>query len=226
MCNTACPASDQIAEFNELRDEDVLRVYSHMYVRCLPCPSIIFLLVRWITQLRAAAMTAKSTSSVPLSESLARRLHRFSPEDWVESYTIPAGPKTRTFARAFKAATILYALMSLPDTLSQPFRNVETTDAQASFLYYRRQLQEALNKAKSIPLAMYGMCWPTAVLGVAVHDGTAEEQTAVLDMLGQIQASFGAGAGAATLQHRLPEFWASGKNGWEDCFDRPFQIMS
>lgn len=230
MSNTGCPVQDRMSEFDELKDEDVLRVYSNMYFRALPCPSTLFMAIRRITHLRvvaaAAAAMATSTDLCPISDALARRIFLFNPDTWTEGYRMPTGPEIPIFARTFKSATLLYGLISLPDRLSQSFHISERVGRQGSLMYYREELMKGLQEASAIPSAVYGMCWPAAVLGVAVHNGTAEEQAALLDILQQIKVCFVAGAGPATLLERLPEFWAEDSNGWEDCFYKPFQVMS
>lgn len=230
MCNTGCPVQDRMSEFDELKDEDVLRVYSNMYFRSLPCPSILFMAIRKITNLRmvaaAAAAMATSADLCPIFDALARRIFLFEPDTWTEAYRIPTRPEIPIFARIFKSATLLYGLISLPDHLSQSFHISKRAGRQDSLIYYREELMKALQEASAIPSALYGLCWPTAVLGVAVHNGTAEQQAAVLDILEQIKVGFMPGAGPATLLERLPEFWTEDRNGWEDCFYKPFQVMS
>lgn len=230
MCNTGCPIQDRMFEFDELTDEDVLRVYSNMYFRSLPCPSTLFMAIRRITNLRmvaaATAAMATSTNLCPISDALARRILLFKPDTWTEAYRMPTGPEMPIFARIFKSATLLYGLISLPDCPSQSFHISKRAGRQDSLMYYREELMKGFKEASAIPSAVYGLCWPAAVLGVAVHNGTAEEQAAVLDILEQIKVCFVAGAGPATLLERLPEFWAEDRNGWEDCFYKPFQVMS
>ncbi len=199
-----------------------------MYFRVFPCPSCLFLAIVRITRLRVLAATLGSESPELLSAArqIADEVYEFVHDRWTETYKLPDDPKIYTFARAFKAAIILYALLSLPQNLAQSFRRAEVANGQNSRLHYRNTLVKAVTTASALPLGMAGMCWPLAVLGVSLYDGTPDEQACIIGWLRDMESLSGVASGPVTLQQLLPEFWASGKRGWEDCFYKLSQVAA
>ncbi|KAJ6790136.1 hypothetical protein PWT90_05311 [Aphanocladium album] len=228
ICNTTGPVHDRIREFDSFTEDEILRIYSNAYFRTLPCPSRLFMSMVRISRLRIMAGTLDATS-IELEDVAARickDTQSFTPETWTEEYRIPTDPKIYTFARVFKAATILYGILSLPDNLSQAFCREHTLDNQDARLYWRGILLQAITEAHSIPTGMMGMCWPLAVLGASLHDSTQEEQNTVSGWLRDMELVHILGSAPVTLQGILTNYWASGKRGWENCFDRLYQIAA
>lgn len=199
-----------------------------MYFRVFPCPSSLFLAIVRITRLRVLAATMGSASSKLLSiaKQISDQVYELMPDRWTEDYKLPSDPKIYTFARVFKAATILYAQLSLPQELAQPFRRVEFTKGRDPRLHYRDVLAAAITKASTVQFGMAGMCWPLAVLGVSFCDGTLDEQAGVIGWLKDLEKLPTVASGPVTLQQMLPEFWTSGKSGWEDCFYKLSQVAA
>ncbi|OAA72817.1 C6 zinc finger domain protein [Akanthomyces lecanii RCEF 1005] len=226
--NTASPVDDQISEFDNFKEADILRIYCDMYFRVFPCPSFLFLAIVRITRLRVLAATLGSESPELLSvaKHISDEVYEFMPDRWTETYKLPFDPKIYTFARVFKATTILYALLSLPQNLAQPFCRAEFANGRDPRLHYRDVLATAITKASTVQFGMAGMCWPLAVLGVSLYDGTPEEQAGVIGWLKDMEKVPTVASGPVTLQQMLPEFWASGKRGWEDCFYKLSQVAA
>ncbi|PMB72552.1 hypothetical protein BM221_002658 [Beauveria bassiana] len=228
VCNTAGPVEEQINEFDRFKEAEILRIYSDMYFRVFPCPSCLFLSIVRITRLRvlAASLGPSSPELVSAAEETCAAVYGFAPDRWTEEYTLPSDPKIYTFARVFQATTILYALLSLPHALAQPFRRVEAARGRNARRHYRRVLIDSIEKASKVRMGLAGMCWPLAVLGAALHDGAPEEQAVVMGWLREMETLSTVASGPILLQKLLPAFWASGKRGWEDCFDKLSQIAA
>ncbi|EJP62869.1 C6 finger domain protein [Beauveria bassiana ARSEF 2860] len=228
VCNTAGPVEEQINEFDRFKEAEILRIYSDMYFRVFPCPSCLFLSIVRVTRLRvlAASLGPSSPELVSAAEETCAAVYGFAPDRWTEEYTLPSDPKIYTFARVFQATTILYALLSLPHALAQPFRRVEAARGRNARRHYRRVLIDSIEKASKVRMGLAGMCWPLAVLGAALHDGAPEEQAAVMGWLREMETLSTVASGPILLQKLLPAFWASGKRGWEDCFDKLSQIAA
>lgn len=226
--NTTSPVDDQIGEFRDWPDADVLQIYTHTFDVDFPCPSRLFLAVRHLSHVRveaAAAAPAMMRRLLSAATRIADEIGRFSPEDWTERYEIPPRPLSYLLGRVFKTAVTLFAFLALPRVLSRPFLSVEATHGTDPRIHHRSVLTRLLVEAYATRLEKDGWCWPLAVLGVALHDGTAAEQAAVLGLLDEISAP-GAYCGPAMLSILLPEFWASGKTGWDDCFRKASQVLA
>ncbi|ATY65880.1 C6 zinc finger domain [Cordyceps militaris] len=228
ICNTAGPVEDQLSEFDNFKEADILRIYSNMYFRILPCPSILFMAIVQITRLRvlAATLGASSPELLSAAQLIADTVHDFVPERWTESYELPDDPKIYTFARVFRATVMLYALLALPANLARPFRRAEAATGRDSRLHHRDVLVAGVARASAVRMGLAGMCWPLAVLGVALYDGALEEQDRVLAWLKEMELLETASSGPVMLRKLLPVFWESGKCGWEDCYYQLFQIAA
>lgn len=126
----------------------------------------------------------------------------------------------------FKDAAILYALLALPHTLAKSFKEDQNVSNNNARLRYKDWLHADIEKASSFPIGLYGMCWPMAVLGASLYDGSTAMQGTLLSWLQEVERNQYAASGPVTLQKILPEFWFSRKSGWEDCFHKPFQILA
>ncbi|TQW10614.1 fungal specific transcription factor domain-containing protein [Cordyceps javanica] len=231
MANTTSASTDQISELYDWTDEQCLAVYVFSFCHSLPCPSSLFIAIRRITRLRAAlAAGAPKLGLVPTAELIALNVLEFSPDDWVETYSLPIPEVAPVYALAFKLATVLYALLSLPPPLSRPFAQHAILESSggsggisAARIHYRKLLWNTIffGERGLVPSPPGRMCWPLAVLGAACHDGTAQDHTAIV---GLVKAMCGAppiDCGPALLLETLPRFWASGKTAWDDCFATP-----
>ncbi len=231
MANTTSPSTDQISQLYDWTDGQCLSVFAFSFCESLPCPSSLFLAIRRITRLRIALAAGVSIHNlIPTATLIAHQVHEYSPDSWVETYTIPPPEVSALYARAFKLATILYALLSLPATLSQPFaQQVGQGQSDASQgisdarIYYRKLLWDAVvfGERGLISSPPGRMCWPLAVLGVACYDSTAQEHNTITSLLAEMRGSPSIDSGPALLLDTLPRFWASGKTAWDDCFDTP-----
>lgn len=231
MANTTSPSTDQISQLYDWTDEQCLFVFTYSFCEFLPCPSILFLAIRRITRLRVALAAGVSMHNlVPAATLIAQQVHEYCPGNWVETYTIPPPEIAVIYARAFKLATILYGLLSLPAALSQPFAQQAGQGQFDAYqgtsgarIYYRKLLWDIVvfGERGLVSSPPGRMCWPLAVLGAACYDSTAQEHNTITSLLAEMNGSPSIDCGPALLLETLPRFWASGKTAWDDCFDTP-----
>lgn len=193
------------------------------------CPSQVALAIVRITRLRVLAATNSLAAPDPLSSiarDMAEDLHAFAPDEWSEMYPVPEGPLRPLLARMFKVATILYAVLSLPPDLVHVFAGLADNEEPPANprVYYRRILFELIEQTKAY-IKTSVLSWAFAVLGAAYADGPEQGKTRILNHLRAMQAMENVECGATTLLELFPDFWASGKTRWEDCYYKPCQVM-
>ncbi|XWW99208.1 hypothetical protein V2A60_007217 [Cordyceps javanica] len=228
--NTCSPATDQIAGLDVWSEEEIRTVYQFTFYFEFPCPSQLALGIIRITRLRGLVATASLAAPDPLS-SIAREIaddvHAFVPEEWTETYPVPKDPLRAMLASMFKAAAILYAVLSLPPDLAQHFvsRADDGGDPPANpRVYYRRILFELIEQTKA-HIKSSVLSWAFAVLGAAYSDGPEEGKARILSHLEAMQGMESVECGATTMLQLFPDFWASRKTRWEDCYYKPCQVL-
>ncbi|KAM3495928.1 hypothetical protein MY3957_000848 [Beauveria namnaoensis] len=71
------------------------------------------------------------------------------------------------------------------------------------------------------------LAWPLAVVGVTLtSQGDAAERDFVTQTLRRISTHRDAYYGPTLCLGKLHKFWASGKTGWEDCYDEACSVMA
>ncbi|KAK8150214.1 hypothetical protein G3M48_003509 [Beauveria asiatica] len=71
------------------------------------------------------------------------------------------------------------------------------------------------------------LAWPLAVVGVTLtSQGDAAERDFVTQTLRRISTHRDAYYGPTLCLDKLHKFWASGKTGWEDCYDEACSVMA
>lgn len=227
--NTCSPATDQIAGLDAWSEEEFLTVYPFTFYFEFGCPTQLALAILRITRLRVLVAADSLVTPDPLS-SLAHvaadDLHDFAVDDWREPYRIPAEPLRELLARMFLTATILYAVLSLPPDLAQPFVGLDDREKTPSNprVYYRRILLELIEEAKAY-IKTSVLSWAFAVLGAAYADGPEEGKGRIMWHLKTMQGMENVECGATTMMELFPDFWASGKTRWEDCYYKPCQVL-
>ncbi|KAJ6788226.1 hypothetical protein PWT90_04370 [Aphanocladium album] len=209
--------------------EDVLSVYPFTFYFEFGCPTKVALAIIRITRLRVSVATEKIAVTEATSSNayeIAKALHDFEPEKWTESYPIPDEPLRALLARMFQAAAILYAVLSLPPKLAQPFAGVDEKGETLSNprVYYRRILFELIEQTKAY-MKISVLSWAFAVLGAAYSDGPEEGKARILHHLRTMEVMENVECGATTMLGLFPDFWASGKTRWEDCYYKPCQVL-
>ncbi|ATY61902.1 C6 zinc finger domain [Cordyceps militaris] len=244
MANATSPATDQIAQAKEWTETQYSQAYDYSLSDILPCPTALFLCVGRITNLRVAVANGVSPAALLVSaERTSEKLNLFDPACWTKAFsTVPEPRKVRTvYDTAFKLATILYALLSLPTELSQPFAKMgqkpnperkekskqqQVSEVNQARLHYRKLLFDIVVLGKRRASLVHGcLCWPLAVLGIAYHDGPAETKAAILTVADELRRVPVGSSGPSNILFTLSRFWASGKTRWDECFDTPVHVL-
>lgn len=226
VANTTSPTNDQVMGFDMLTTEEVMLVYSHSGFSSFPCATVMFLDMMQITRLRQRCARKPQAVEDLVSEarSVFRQIQDFRTSDWKETY--PRSDDSILLAETFKAAVILYGLLSLPRLLSSQCSSPDDDITESPRLYYRTLLFNLVVAGMTTVERNECFTWPIAVLGAAFHDGAPMVQNTLLQYLDGIIMRPGVDCGAVTLTSRLREFWESGKSTWEGCFYKSTSVLA
>lgn len=234
LANTTTPANNQMTGFSDWSTTDIRTVYSTTMYSEMPCPTHLFLNIIEISRLRGLLTTLTGPYADALWPSISevfKNIESFSPEDWTEPYTVPKKPEMTLIARVYKQATTLYGVLSLPPP---PMLNYDLETSQpskaAAYLQLkaatRNRLFQLVTEAMETLRPNLSLCWPLAVLGVALADGEPSERTFVEKSLRKISRSPQTYYGPTMSLVKLMSFWESGKSGWEDCYNEPCSVIA
>ncbi|KAK2594079.1 hypothetical protein QQS21_008228 [Conoideocrella luteorostrata] len=239
MANTTSPATDQIQGFASWTTPELCAVYSKTMYSEMPCPTHLFLNIIQINRLRTQLAATVSYKDViwPLARDIFVDIERFSPENWIEPYPVPQKPEMVLVGKIFKTAVTLYGVLSLPPPpMSSPppaegdSPQTHETPTAASYqktkVAIRDKLMRQACQAMDIRPTKIYLSWPLAVLGVALVDGKPSDQATIEDYLRKISVAPQSYCGPTITLNKLKAFWASGKTGWEDCFDEPCPVLA
>ncbi|KAJ3479399.1 hypothetical protein NLG97_g8329 [Lecanicillium saksenae] len=169
--NTNSPVIDQISQADDWSDRDFVQVYTFAFDNGLPCPSSLFLSLRRITRLRVAN----------LPREIYPHLIRVN---GMRNLAPPPEKVASVYARAFQVAIPLYAVLSLPKTLTKSFsctaetRNEadESSSDGSTRLQLRQQLWDTvIIEARRVVPSLVPFLWPLAVLGAASYDALPQD---------------------------------------------------
>lgn len=230
MANTTSPANNQITSVLALKSSDILAAYSGAMYPDMPCPTQIFLEINQMTNLRVQLQknSCGQHDGAVMASHILQRIDSFAPETWQEPYPLPATHLALLLARIYKASAALYGILTL--SLHRRSNLASTSDGSAESYNIRRiRLRDYLVKLigegmQTLP-SLTPLCWPLAVTGVALADGTTAEQTLVINYLHVICATPETYRGPVLLIPRLQQFWLSGMSNWEDCFNQPCTVL-
>ncbi|KAJ5152016.1 hypothetical protein N7492_010311 [Penicillium capsulatum] len=148
-----------------------------------------------------------------------RRVYAFSPTAWTESNEYLAD-SSKHISETYQSAVALYCMSSLqsvgalpPHPLLKRNRDVEA-----------RILHGLIEKSLSQRCAGYNF-WPMLVLGVQAVNGSPSLRAFVRDKMVVMSAICGTYA-PLRAKDILEQFWASGKDEWDDCFDKPYMLTT
>jgi hypothetical protein len=178
-----------------------------------------------INSLRFQVMTSPVTESTKATaHELLEHIEAFSPENWTEERT-EASTDTKEdwllLGRIYRSSVALYCISSLQSLGIIPsnryFTAMRTVHGTRLFTF----LQKALTRARIKSC----MIWPVVVAGMQAVDASPNIRHIVDEQLAELGQSLGTPAPlwASAVFHR---FWASGKTGWDDCFDRAHVFVS
>ena len=228
--NTTCPASD-IAEADTHLDalHLILSQYDEEASPFGLCPPPLFGEMIRINYLRAQASACVDESELAsisiAADETRERIRSFSPEQWASRKELSRDEWER-MASVWHTAITLYCILSLPPLYSQASLPTNSTDLDAAeSLSCAQDLRRLLREALSSPRIRRVLVWPLAVLGVHAARQDSATRRFVSDSLAQLSRQLGT---YTPLRARevLQKFWASGKEGWDDCFDKPYMFTT
>lgn len=239
FANTTCPATKQITGFDDYNDDQLHEVYTCMIWVDVPCPPGLFLAIHHASQLRRQIATGRGRSAAELERATHAALDEindFDPDSWVAklNHEIERGEVDEeevapAVARAYQAAALAYAVMTLPvkAVVSWAHRALpEHKDGTYEELRasLRAELLRQLRHAFDTTTNELAMGWPLAVLGVASGGRGPErevEQAFVSERLYTMWLSPVGTALPFLLLKKLRPFWEQGRTEWDDCYDEP-----
>lgn len=217
VTNTTSPSFDQMAEEVYFTNEDIYAYYADELIETFTCPTQLFLCIRDINHLRREMAGGRCNSGAVQGavQAVFRNIMGFEPDAWRERYELPA-PKLRLqLAALYKAATMLYGMMTLAAHAGVRF---DTTQRIASA---DAILQIVLALSHTLGQDHLALVWPLMVVGASLGGGRggSSGRRAIVDSL-LLAASHGPcpSAGVFLGLECLRRFWKSGKTEWDECF--------
>lgn len=147
---------------------------------------------------------------------LLQDINNFSPAEWAHSMG-SGSEELQSLAKIYQSATALYCILSLQSAFL--FERSAETEAQ-QFLHTERLLLLTRSFMDSSNLR-HAIFWPFTVMGVAVTKRSVADREYINNQLGRLTRLLGQTA-TVVLKEALRRFWNSGKERWDDCFDRPY----
>ncbi|SPO06502.1 uncharacterized protein DNG_09192 [Cephalotrichum gorgonifer] len=219
--STTSPASTFTLSPDEL--EDILEYNAHVWEESpypnFLCPTEVFLLLIQINHLRSKLVDTP-LSDIGLSpEDLLAKLKAFSPEEWAAKK-----PNLQDhwllIARAHQSAAIIYML----SVLGQHFESSALQNLEILRAIHATRLFALLMEAEATPPVKRACLWPVVVGGVeAVREGPAARA-----FVGRVFEGLADDLATPLMleaKRVFEVFWSSGKEGWDDCFDKPYAFV-
>lgn len=184
------------------------------------CPLEVLHAIIHTNYLRASAPDEIPRSElVPAPEAVLSRLTAFSPEVWAACRPC-AHDGWLLIARAHHSAAVLYLISTLgPRLLASSLQEVELVRA-----VHASRLRSALKESEPLSSVRIGTLWPLIVAGVEVAPGDGHLRSLVRKRLDRLADDL---ATPLMVEARevLEGYWASGREGWDECFDRPYAFV-
>lgn len=228
----------QVSGFSSLTDGDIKAAYGGLIISAMPCPPHLFLAICHITELRV--QVAAGDAGPALQSRMEAISNSINNHDLIAVWPTKHGKQVtdETNIKAmvdelFQLAVRLYGILTLvepvdrkPSIASAAGDSSKPKQSEDGLRdLHRRELISRLRSVWHNIEDAGSLRWPFIVAGVAVADGAAADQEFVADALRLIWASPIPNWGAFKCLEKLRKFWASGKTGWEDCFDEPVPCL-
>lgn len=225
--DTSSPASDLFVE--NLHTDEVyllLKQYGGNGYAFQMCPPPLFAEVIKINLIRARASKAGLLGEHDLWREACEVLHRiygFSSEEWAEANE-RFDTDSKLSINISRSAVALYCISSLGSLGVLPPDPSLDNNCYMETRILHGLLSKALNPLSSFGTNGY-VLWPLVVLGVQAVDGGADMRTFVRKHLINLSTVSGT-YGPLAAKEVLESFWASGKTGWDACFDKPYMFTT
>lgn len=200
----------------EFELDDIGLLFSTQLYGEMPCPTVLFLNIHRISELRMKTSKGYLISDIQsAAQVIFDEIESFDPNNWTERYTVPNRPEFPVLARTYKAALRLYGIMTMPPCISSATGRLYTkAPAREELLRYMREVLPMV----SSKLALH---WTIPVAGVALADGPIEDRRFIeyilMDIKENIEFYF-----PFHVRDTLRTFWESGSTAWDDCWKEPF----
>ncbi|KAJ6779758.1 hypothetical protein PWT90_06290 [Aphanocladium album] len=235
--DTTTPARHQIGGYDMITDKQLAVILGAATSPATLCPTALSISMVHTSRLRAAL--AKKHNGLD-KDSIAREVKRifdaitqFNPEEWAAQPIFTGNTQAQvlpTLGRIFALAVRLYGVLTLPQSavvswvLSSGKQHETMCDLEiydSLRVWQREELLALTRQSWDYLKTTTALRWPLIVAGVALADGSPEDQDFVDKSLMSIWNLPNTAACLLLAIQRLRSFWASGKTEWEDCFDTP-----
>ncbi|EAU36806.1 predicted protein [Aspergillus terreus NIH2624] len=223
MGNTTSPPSQQIHITSQNR---ILPLIEEMYGEglfpALLCPPQLFIKIAEINQFRYETdrLEIISDDTRDAAHRLLEDIERFAPQDWSDS-----APNNQedwlVLGSVYQSAVLIYCIASLQSLSVLP----STSELNATRAAHGHSLLNLLKKALLLPQMRKCMLWPLVVAGMETGRAAAPSRQFVGHELRIMSQDLGTPI-ASSANTVLQRFWSSGKDTWDDCFDRPCAFVT
>lgn len=218
--NTTSPSHAQMVAACNFDVEDVMALYEIGTSPMFYCPAPLFREIFLINRLRLEAAVSDGSDEPSLCH-VMERIDMYSIPLVTESMNEKSTNDLLYVSLLFKSAVAVFAALTLPCT-SQCSPCRPCAELQKN---HRASLIHLLDTTSDFLPLLDHILWPVVVAGTAAATGTVEEQMLVeMYLLNGVRDPFTGGCTGAALA-TMRRFWASGKTGWDDCFDQPHAWM-
>ena len=183
------------------------------------CPADILAAIMRINHLRSQLLDRPLSEADASPEGLLASLKAFSPEGWAATKT-SSHEEWLLIARAHHSAAILYCMA----TLEEHFPRSSLQDLEILRVVHASTLFAALRQAEAMRGVRMGSLWPLIVAGVEA----ARENSATRSFVRRRFTGLADDLATPLMleaKRVFEEFWASGKVGWGECFDKPYAFV-
>lgn len=220
MAETTSPATEPVRGLDLFSLDDLRQQYLIRFASDCPCPTVLFIQIRIISQLRTSvSQGAPQAQIAAAAHEVLVAITAFSPPRWMSSepshWNFADNPELfESIAHMWKDSVLLYGILSLPEYAAVILRNGASKSEIRQRLLRRIGLTWALINANHPPLF-----WCLVVAGVAFADGDKASQKIISDRIHQIGRRPDCSAAPLYILRKLEIFWDSGRTAWDDCFD-------
>ncbi|KAK4034040.1 fungal-specific transcription factor domain-containing protein [Parachaetomium inaequale] len=218
FANTTSPKNDQFQVATTPETIQLIQTFYHeTYYPSVTCPPTLLTDIILINDLRSHAPSPETTRAAHL---ILARLESFSPETWSAARE-GFHDDWLLLSSLYRAATALYAILSLQSSGALPCSSPELGEARAR---HARVLFALLEEAVAVPIVYKRMTWALVVAGVEAARASAEVQRWIGHRLDEMSRDQGAAA-PRVARGVLEGFWARGGGGWDQCFAEPLCLV-
>jgi len=204
----------------------MIQGYGHNYLALHKFPPELFDQLVTIGHLRFRATNPReeprrTDNLLQEAHNVLQNIQSFSPGQWAESK--PRSTADWAFiGRVYQAATVIYCISSLQSLSVLP----STSSLQNSCLMQSELLQGLLEESLLVPKLRWFLLWPLVILGTQATSGDCTvRRIFVQNKLSEMSRFIGVSS-PLVAKDVLERFWASGKTGWDDCFDKQYVFTS